>query len=162
MKKIEHTNSWKKPTGVLKALNAFEKNDENRNSIGKKNWATAEKIRRNRAKFQALNIFNSGNKMGSPSQNASTRLRKTGTMKAVNTLKSNENHTQQPSDKNKCSLAALPGKTINKPQAKSQSNPAQKSRWTARVRAKTSPTCSRRTLSKICFKSPCDCEWSSL
>ena len=129
MKKIEHTNSWKKPTGVLKALNAFEKSDENRNSIGKKHPATAEKIRRNGAKFQALNVFNSGKTIGSPSQNASTRLRKTGAM-VVNTLKSNENHTQQPSGENKCSLAASPGKTIDKPQAKSesksQSNPPQK------------------------------------
>ena len=36
MKKIERTNSWKKPTGVLKALNAFDKNDGNRKSDNKK------------------------------------------------------------------------------------------------------------------------------
>ena len=95
MKKIEHTKSWKKPTGVLKALNAFGKSDGNRNSNGKRHPTTAEKIKRNGAKFQALNVFNSGKKRASMSANASTRLRKTGTiLKTVNALKSKENHTQ--------------------------------------------------------------------
>ena len=103
MKKIERTNSWKKPTGVLKALNAFDKSDGNRNSDNKKNpkVTTAAKIRRNGAKFQALNIFNSGKKALSTSA-TSTRLRKTGTIvKAVNALKTKETPTQQSSYANK-------------------------------------------------------------
>ena len=103
MKKIERTNSWKKPTGVLKALNAFGNSDGNRNSDSQKHpkVTPAAKIRRNGAKFQALNIFNSGKK--APSKSAtSTRLRKTGTIvKAVNALKTKETPTQQPSYANK-------------------------------------------------------------